>query len=669
MRKIFSSPWLLTVVYAALALILIVLFRLIFPGFPINGDVLPVFLFKAKLLRGLSNYINLFPALVMSALVLYFALNPHEVEEGVRFSTKFFESMKVPIITCVGAAVFYTICFLLFRPAIVENSIRYQNESRVYRESLANVKKYYLESNWALASYFGNICSTIWRDDPAPLFLGRSGRLKDMLPLINAEAYRIRSGGRVVPSENAAAADAGSGGVATGGGGVASGTASAGDAGSGGAGGVASGTAAAGGAASGGAAANQRALPPSSYSVSSGYGISPGAGAATLQYKGPLDATQALKLADELFGMKNYYDAAYLGNLAASLAPPGSVENARGRRMMARAWEEISQQSPSPEEEEAYSIYKRKKEGYEASLTNDWIGAYYIFKKLVQDYPQDKDSKNLFLLSEEHLKQISFFLDEMKMMFDTAQTDALFSMPAADYSGRMIIRIGALTNFNEFSLGRNLEVLAFNNEEKPVFKMTAPFIKIIPEEINGRWQTVILLKAIDRNNPGVEVNPEWTYFDNVDHSGSELVLPYSYEDFLLAERAKFSVEDFIMNDLFAAARTLGDAGFAPAVFYVEIVRQIYFPLSSLFLFVLALIIGWKFRATSKVSVSIPIMLIVMPIIFSVFVSLVRLILNFINIWSVLSFGFAGACVIAVAFPLVLFVFSLFLLAAQRGPAA
>jgi len=609
MRKILNSAGLLTVIYSFISLIVIIVYRFINPDFPISRDILKIFLFRAKFFRGLLNYIDLFPAIVMSGLALHFAVRPRPAEGGRRFSPKFFDSMKVPLITCIAAAVFYTFCFLFIKPMIFEKAVKFQNESLIYREAFGKLKKYYNSGDWILAGYFGNVCNMIWSDDPESLTANKGDRLKDLLPVINAEALSSRL--------------------------------------------------------------RERSKSPAGI-------VSPGEGRTSYQssaqspvrhssrFQEPLNAAEAVKFAGEALEQKKYYDAAWLGNLASRLAPPESVENMDGTRIAGLAREEISKSAPSPREEASYSIYRRKREGYEAILNENWIRAYYIFKDLIPDAPSDNDIKNFFFLSEKNLKTMSFFLDEMNLMFSAAQQDALFSLPDTE-SGRLVIKTAALTEFAGFSLGRDIEVLSFDSGKKPVFRMQAPFMKVIPVEINGKWQSVILLRAIDRDRQDIGEGPVWTSFDGKERRDTALLLPVSYEQFVLAGNAKNSIGDFFINELFLAAETLSGAGFIPQVFYVEIIRQLYLPLLSLALFVFALITGWRFRATSKAGLSIPLMLVVLPVIFSVFVSLVRLVFDFITIWSVLSYGFTAGCVTAVGFSVILFILSLFLLAAQRSP--
>jgi hypothetical protein len=581
-----KSPVVIAVLYSVCAFLLIVVFRLIYPDIPNEKELLKIFLFKAKLSKGVLNFIELFPAIFMSALVIPFAIKPVDESGGVRFSKTFLDMMSTRIISCIAASIIFGILVLCAQPLLNNYQTQIQAESKLYNASRIKAAEYAEKKDWVNAGHFIMLCDRIWKDNPALTELH--------FDVDNGiENYRYS---RAMPAEERKTAVSGSAGQ-----------------------------------------------------------------------KQPVSAEEAIVLAREALNEEHYYDANWFSHLAQRLAREGSIEYAQATRLSALSWNAIASLAPSLQEEKQFTLYRRKRDGYEALVNNDWIRAYYIFKALLPLSPGDPDVEKYFTMSEAGLKSIAFFLDEMDLAVGNIQNDVLFSLPHNEISagGRVVMRIGSLTSFKDAAFGRDLEIIAFDAAKQPVFSVTAALIKIMPVEVAGVWRTMILMRAVDRHDEAIVQEPEWLIMEAGIYAGTQLFLNLSYEDFLLAVAAN-STRGFFLNDLWTGAAILGSMGYIPQIFYTDIIRALYTPLLFLPLGIFALIIGWKYRSKRKVPYALPPMFFVLPVVFQTIVVLIGRIFNLISTWTVLSFGFTQAIVICLSSAAALFLLTLFLLAAQRG---
>jgi hypothetical protein len=379
-----------------------------------------------------------------------------------------------------------------------------------------------------------------------------------------------------------------------------------------------------------------------------------------------------LGLAETAFAEERYYDAHWLATLADRLARRGSVESAAAARMASRAWNSIASLEPSAREVHAYSLYHLKRDGYEAMVSQDWIRGYYIFQDLKELTPQDPDVINYLSICENGAARIAFFTDEMDMGIGELLTGAVFSipltgLPAGEVSGRrVVVRIESLSTFDDFSYAVGLEIAAFNENGRPLYRAEAPYAKIIPMMVRDRSRVVFLLRALDRNDSSIWYEPVWSGTPPADLGDAQIALDITYENFLLLSKARRRVDSLFMSDLFAMGNNFEAYGYIPQVFQHEILRRIIEPLMLLPLGVAAIIIGWRFRAKKRPKfLGVP-MLVILPLVFNWIVHVIRSLTNTLGLWLLLSLGFTIAVAAFVIGILFLFIIALIVLAAQYG---
>jgi hypothetical protein len=384
----------------------------------------------------------------------------------------------------------------------------------------------------------------------------------------------------------------------------------------------------------------------------------------------PVDAAEALRFGETALAEARYYDAHWLATLAGRLAKPGSVEALESTRLAGRAWNAIESLAPGDRERELYGIYQLKRSGYEAMVGQDWIKAYYIFKELIGLSPDDPDAAVFLRRCETETLQIAFFTDELDLTLGNVLTEAVFSLPRYDgegkADGRLVLRVGALSTFSDYSYGFDVELVAVDSTGSLANRMEAPYAKFLPKTINGKSMVVLLLQSLDRRNPDMRWGPVWTGPGQVEMGGVDLPLYLSYENFLLITQIRRGLEHFQIPSLFAAERNLGPYGYIPEVFRAQVISRIAEPLFFLPLFILTLVVAWCFRPRKQPRYLAFPMLVIMPVVFLAWTAGYRSLIGALSIGMALALSFTASIVILGIAISAFFFLSLIILVYQRA---
>jgi len=156
------TPSFIFIVYTLVAVLLVLLFRFIFPG---SESPLPIYSRNWRLLHGLLEIFNLFPAIALSALVIPFGLASFE-EHYQSFSDMFFKRLMSSVIVAICASVIYCVIFFLALPVTktYTDNLRYSGD--LYKLAKLNLQKNSEEGDWVGASQFLAICDRIWYHSP-----------------------------------------------------------------------------------------------------------------------------------------------------------------------------------------------------------------------------------------------------------------------------------------------------------------------------------------------------------------------------------------------------------------------------------------------------------------------------------------------------------------------
>jgi hypothetical protein len=379
----------------------------------------------------------------------------------------------------------------------------------------------------------------------------------------------------------------------------------------------------------------------------------------------PVSAAEALSMAETAWREERFYDAHWLATLAERLARPGSPEAGEAPRIAALAWNSMASLAPSARDRELYSLYRLKQSGYEAMLAGDWIRAYYTFLELRELSPGDPDVINFLVRSEREAKNIAFFIEEIETGVGEIFAEAVFSLPLASPQGegRGVLRFAALSVFSDYAFGFGAEFISLDAENRILSHFTAPYVKILPITVNSQHRTLMLMQVLDRYSQDRHWEPLWIVPAGGDN---QMILEVDYDTFYLLTKVRRGMDDLSLGQLFNSAKSLETYGYIPQVFLSEIIHRLSEPLFLLPMAILAIIVGWRFRALKRPRYALIPMLFILPLVFNGVVYFYRYILNILGVWTVLSLGFSGALLIYTAGAGILFVFSLVVLASQHG---
>ncbi|MDR0598173.1 MAG: hypothetical protein LBG14_06675 [Treponema sp.] len=586
--------------YMAVSFIVILAFRFVFPG---EDAPLENFFLPWRFARGIADFIGLFPALVMSALVIPFGFTIDDDAGFARFSPLFILKIQGSILAAIIASACYGLLFFAVLPMAQEAQSAMLHKGELFRMAKQRAELHAAQREWEEARRFLNICENIWYLSP-PM-----ERLRQSI-LIGAES---------IPGDRQPG----------------------------------------GGARESAAWAN-------------------GSGA---QRKPVRDAREALSLARAALAEERSYDAHWLASLALRLAREGSMEAREAVRVASLAWNAVSSLEPGIREARSYSLYQLKRQGYEAMIAREWIRSYYIFRELSEQTPDDPDVANFLAMSREGAAGVAFFIDELEGTIGQNLTNPVFSIPLApsartlgesalsgesSFGGRAVLRAESLLTYPDYSYAIGLDLIAFDGNNAPLYEARAQYAKFVPMTVRGKDRLVILLRALDRYDETVRWEPVWEGPGRPDLGDAQIALDASYEHFLRLSKTRLRADGLFWGDLLTMGRDSGNYGYLPQVFQAEIIRRVAQPMVLLPLSILAILIGWRFRAAAKPRfLGLP-MLGIIPLVFDGAAQFIYELSGLLGLALLLSLGYSPTLGFFVGGSLILFILSLILLAAQHG---
>jgi len=383
----------------------------------------------------------------------------------------------------------------------------------------------------------------------------------------------------------------------------------------------------------------------------------------------PVDATEAIELCVKAYNDKRFFDAHWLANLAARLAPRGSAQETNAMRLASESWNMITSLAPNQREERLFTLHNIKISGYQAMNAERWIDAYYIFRGLISQTPDDPDVVNFLAVSERNARQTAFFTDEINLTLGETINGSLYSLPvelpgaSSAAQGRAILRFSALTTSADVSYGMDLEYMKFDSQSNLLESVVSRYAKILPFSSNNKPQVIALIHALDRDHQEKGFEGDWLAGER---SAGGILLDVSYDVFLLVTQIRHGLPNLQVNELYQASKNLESTGYIAKIFQAEILNRLGTVLFFLPLAILTIIIAWRYRAKTKPRYLFILLLPILPVVFHSLVFLYQSVFNTLGIWLVITFSFITAFIIFITAFVVLLVISLVSLAAQRS---
>jgi hypothetical protein len=186
LKTLVFSPGGIAIVYILTAFLGIMGFRYIFPP---EAAPLPLFSVPWRFIRGAEDFIRLFPALCLSALVLPFGFRNNLDLAFDSFSRRFSEIFRGHIFTAIGMSTVYGLLFLVVLPLMQDMEADKRFQGHLFRESQSKARAYAAEEAWIEAARMVALCEGIWPESP------EMERLKQDV-YVNLETYNILNSGQ-----------------------------------------------------------------------------------------------------------------------------------------------------------------------------------------------------------------------------------------------------------------------------------------------------------------------------------------------------------------------------------------------------------------------------------------------------------------------------------------
>ncbi len=590
------------VLYCVVTFLLIAAYRFMSPG---SAEPLPPFAFLWRFTAAVADFVSLYPAIALSAIVASFGFGGYDGGGSeARFSPRFLESMTKPLITVIVAAALYALLFLLALPTSLDARTSMAAEGQLFRAAKALAESETEAERWREAARSMATCERIWPNSE------------------ETEAIRdkLRIGLEQLMREEGETAEAARPAAVTG---------------------------------------QDNAFGPSLPGTRRPLNATEALALASraLRDGHPFDAhwyaTLARKLAKE--GSPEAASAATLAasawNSVSSMESDGADKAAfavfkRKREgyqaIEASDWirayyifSELSRKVPrDPDVVNFLALSKQGAEGVAffadevaAAIGSVETGALYSIPR------RDGEGRDVV------------YARSLNRFEDATYAEGL---EVVSFTGDGTMRYALEAKYAKFIPFTVEESDADDAEARPVPR------------------TVLLLLALDRQDQRVSWAPSWRGKGRPDAVATRLILDASFEDLALASRARRGVDVMPLNDLDDSAKRLGAFGFVPEAFRAELLRRYSEPFAFLTLAIVALALGWRFRSPRGAGTLGLAMLVALPFVFNLPVQFFRLVASTTSTAFVLALPFGAAIAAALAFQGLVLILALVYLAGQRG---
>jgi hypothetical protein len=180
-------------IYIAVSCVVIMAFRYLLPAEP---PPLPVYVIQWRLINGLLNICDIFPALLLAGLIMPFGWTAQDDEPLPRFSPQFFKQLSTVLLTGFAAAAVYAVLFFLVRPLSQNYYNTLSLNGTLFHQSKAAAEKQAADGEWLDAEHSITVCKRIWRGSAE-----EGGEIFSLAEKISAKAVEIRAKNSALEAE------------------------------------------------------------------------------------------------------------------------------------------------------------------------------------------------------------------------------------------------------------------------------------------------------------------------------------------------------------------------------------------------------------------------------------------------------------------------------------
>jgi hypothetical protein len=367
---------------------------------------------------------------------------------------------------------------------------------------------------------------------------------------------------------------------------------------------------------------------------------------------------ELLKKAGDYMQGEDYFSAHYYASLALILEPT----NQEAENIRIKAREQLTGYLPSKSDKDATELFETKLEGLEALEGGKVIEAYYIFKSLSTSYPRDVDVVEFLAESKRRMGQISFFEDEARSALALPGISGITFINRENASGAgrtstQLIYLNRTVNTPTGLYFHGIEILDFGADGKPLLHLAAPYGKLVENHINMHC-----LHRSDR---------EKTFFPDYEvggpgEKGHMVVLNQQIQHLPYYDPDRNSIYRMGISELWRIRDSYSRAGYDRQEIEMEFLMRILNPFLYLIVSLLAVSVGWAYRARylGRPPILTYVLIPGVPFLVSQVIELLvhghRILLGFIFV----TLSFTVALVLLIALQAVFLIISLLVLAGQ-----
>jgi hypothetical protein len=329
-------------------------------------------------------------------------------------------------------------------------------------------------------------------------------------------------------------------------------------------------------------------------------------------------------------------------------------------QIMTQASAELAGLPVAQKNETESQFFARKKEALDRLERGDAIGAYYAFLTLHGQNEKDTDVGRYLDEAAAAVRKTAFFLDEARKIELLPGTQGIVFLNRYDADSTEAVSISKMVEVptgDAWFFG--IEAVHYDAAGAVTWHFTAPYGK--------RVQNVILMSAVDRSNPTVQMLPLYLQGTRQAAERAVLRLQPTEEELRVLASGRPALADMSIGEMWRLRSRLGAYGVARQAISVEMTVRLVMPFAFLILSILCTAMGWALRVRTGRLPAIgfllmPLLPVVLALMSLLYLHAHRLIIGF----TVIGFGLATAFIALAVLQVVLLGVSLALLAGQSN---
>lgn len=412
---------------------------------------------------------------------------------------------------------------------------------------------------------------------------------------------------------------------------------------------------------------------------------------------------QLMEKSNKAMAEKNWFDAHYWATLAVKGSNARDIIHSDAIQRTNEAWNKLREAGDFNNDVEK-EYFAKKKEGYLALNSGNFLSSYYIFlqlqaRNIKMELPEDPDVTRYLGLSKEQLENQYFFIDETDDMDKmNCERDVFFSITEPG-GARKVFYIGRSASVKQSGgfvrYMADFNMISYDSEGKFINSLHVPFAKgmavsasyfdeeskiAMGIEKDMKYILEVQLVSVDRETEGLVSKPVIKYTEtgvpesekmflleksvlyfpktdsqetNVSHMESDIAnimfIPIEFDDFALITEVSHGSKNMnllVLNNFISKSERYG---YSSEVYIQSLVSRGSYPLVLLCIIVFAASLAWNYRFEDEDAVFKFRWIFFMPVLFIIAYGLFQTVFYVINLVNFVIVGMFGGMALIVAF--------------------